>query len=91
MAEQNKTEASPYVRAARQRWPQYAIIGDGPYARACPVTSTVRLYEFRMLALLERSQDCSDECCPTLHRLVRLEPLYQKRPVYLSFWNGDDD
>jgi hypothetical protein len=90
MAEQNKTEASPYVRAARQRWPQYAIIGDGPYARACPVTSTVRLYGFRMLAILERSQDCSNWDCGAQHRLVRLEPLYPRRPVYLSFFGADE-
>jgi hypothetical protein len=91
MVEQPKAETSPYIRAARRRWPNYTITGDGQFARACPTTGVIKLYEFRMLALLERSQDCSDECCPTLHRLVRLEPLYQKRPVYLSFWNGDDD
>ena len=88
MAEHSK-ELSPYIRAAKQRWPSYTVVGDGPYARACPVTSTVRLYGFRMLAILEQSQDCSNWECHHLHKLVRLEPLFPRRPVYLSFFGKD--
>jgi hypothetical protein len=89
MAEQSK-ELSPYVRAARRRWPSYTVVGDGPYARACSVTSTVRLYGFRMLAILERGQDCSNWRCAATHKLVRLEPLYLKPPVIISFFGTDE-
>jgi len=88
MAEQSK-ELSPYIRAARHKWPNFAVSGDGEWVIVCPTTGAVKLYDFAMLAKLEKSQSCSDQCCPTLHKLVKIAPVYPRPPVYLSFVGKD--
>jgi hypothetical protein len=80
MAPQNESE---FQRAARQRWPQYEIYGDGPYALVCSVTRHARLYGFHMLALTDIARDHSNWRCKDEHKLVELKAVSQRAPLTL--------
>ena len=67
--------------AAKARWPQAQIVGDGRFALHCPVTSTVHLYDFWMLAATEIARDHSNWRCKDSHTLVELQPLPARKPI----------
>jgi hypothetical protein len=73
---------SDYRRAARHRWPNAAITGDGPFALVCSITSSVTLYSFHMLAMTEIALDHSNWRCKDSHHLIELKPEYRTRRVF---------
>lgn len=72
MAVQNSL--SEYQQAARQKWPQADIVGDGPFALVCPVTDSVFLYDFYMAAMAEIACDHSNWRCKDSHSMVEMKP-----------------
>ena len=69
-------EISEFQRAARLKWPQYRIVGDGPFAISCGITSSVHLYAWPMLAMIEIARDHSNWRCKDCHCMVELQPVY---------------
>jgi hypothetical protein len=80
MAPQNESD---YQRAARQRWPQLNIHGDGPCAIVCPISYSVHLYPFPMMAMSQIALDHSNWRCKDEHRLVELKAVPQRAPLTL--------
>ena len=76
--------ASPFQRAARQRWPRHMVSGDGAFAVVCPVTSIVKLYDWAMLALVEAGQQHSNWNCAADHKVVEIEPTYEPTKAILN-------
>jgi hypothetical protein len=74
---------SEFQRAARLRWPQYGIYGDGPFALVCPVTNHVRLHGHYMQAMVEVALDHSNWRCKDEHRLIELKAVPQRAPLTL--------
>ena len=77
------TTLSEFQQAARLKWPEYDIYGDGPYALVCSVTRHVRLCGFHMLAMTEIARDCSNWQCKDTHRLIELKAVPQRAPLTL--------
>ena len=71
---------SGYVRAARQRWPQAAIEGDGSFALVsyCCEAKYVRLYSTYLEAGPLARESCGHAYSRMAHRVYRIEEL---RPV----------
>jgi hypothetical protein len=80
MAPQNESD---YQHAARQRWPQYRIHGDGPCALVCPVSYSVFLFPFAMMAMADIARDHSNRHCKDEHKLVELKAAPQRAPLTL--------
>jgi hypothetical protein len=74
---------SEYQQAARQRWPQLNIHGDGPCAIVCPVSYSVFLYPFAMMAMSQIALDHSNQHCKDEHKLVELKAVPQRAPLTL--------
>jgi hypothetical protein len=72
---------SDYQRAARLKWPEYVISGDGPFAIVCPVSYSVFLYTFAMAAMADIARDHSNWDCKDEHRLVELKAVPQRAPL----------
>jgi hypothetical protein len=79
-------EQSAYRRAARQRWPNAVIRGDGRFAIYCPITGNVRLYELALLAAADIGRECSNWRCAENHLMVELKPLYPAPRKVISDW-----
>jgi hypothetical protein len=84
-------DESAYRRAARQKWPKATLTGDGPVAIRCPVTNTVRLYGFALLAATEMTRECSNWRCSADHVLTELTPLYPRATRQIQNWERDRD
>lgn len=78
MAPQNESD---YQRAARLKWPQFNIHGDGPCALVCPVSYSVQLYPFPMAAMAEIARDHSNWRCKDEHHLVELDAAPRRAPL----------
>jgi len=72
---------SDYQRAARQRWPQLNIHGDGPWALVCPVSYSVTLYTFWMAAMNDLTRNHSNWQCRDQHSIVELRPAARPAPL----------
>jgi hypothetical protein len=77
----DQTSFSEYQQAARQRWPQYNIHGDGPCALVCPVSYSVHLYPFPMMAMADIARDHSNWRCKDSHTLVEIDPAPRRAPL----------
>ena len=73
---------SDYVRAARKRWPQATVEGDGSFALVsyCPQAKHVRLYELYLEAAALVAQPCPHAFCKREHRLFRIAPMQEMQP-----------
>ncbi|MFB3917247.1 MAG: hypothetical protein ACE14M_10995 [Terriglobales bacterium] len=65
-----------YVRAARQRWPQATVTGDGEWALVsyCCEAKYVRLYSLYMMAATDCHEHCGHAFCRKAHRVFRITP-----------------
>jgi hypothetical protein len=84
-----KDSLSEYQRAARQKWPTSRIFGDGKYALVCPVSYSVHLYAYYMLALTEIARDHSNWQCKDSHTLVELKPVPPPRSETITRYPAD--
>jgi len=74
---------SDYRRAARMKWPEATVKGDGPWALLCQVTQTVTLYFLYMWAAADAAKEHSNWQCAAEHRLIEIKPLplRKERPL----------
>lgn len=79
----DQTLLSEYQQAARLRWPEYAISGDGPSALVCPLSYSVFLFPFAMMAMAHIALDHSNRHCKDDHKLVELKAAPQRAPLTL--------
>lgn len=78
-----QTSLSEFQQAARQRWPQYRIHGDGPCAVVCPISYSVHLYPFAMMAMSQIALDHSNWACKDEHKLVEIDAAPRRAPITL--------
>jgi len=76
---------SQYQQAARQKWPQYQITGDGPHALICPTSYSVTLFGYWLEAASELMHDHSNWKCRSDHKLEEIKPLPQRTPMPRGF------
>lgn len=80
MAPQNESD---YQQAARQKWPHYIVSGDGPCAIVCPISYSVHLYPFAMMAMSQIALDHSNWACKDEHKLVEIDAAPRRAPITL--------
>lgn len=80
MAPQNESD---YQHAARQKWPQLNIYGDGPCAIVCPISYSVHLYPFAMMAMSQIALDHSNWACKDEHIMVEIDAPPKRAPMTL--------
>jgi hypothetical protein len=79
----DQTLLSEYQQAARLRWPQYRIHGDGPCAVVCPISYSVHLYPFAMMAMSQIALDHSNWACKDEHKLIEIDAAPRRAPLTL--------
>ena len=78
---------SAFQTAALRRWPGTTVIGDGPHALHCPVTSCVYLFGQHLFANARAGEDCSNWNCARHHRLEEIKPAVPARaPRRRGIW-----